>query len=69
MPYSDIRKTPDGIWEGGGHAFYLLNLIRNKLNFTYTVVAPTKVELGHKNSGILRLLNNSVIFCNLNLLI
>jgi len=45
---------------GKGYAFYLLELLSSKLNFTYTIVPPKQHVLGNSHSGILSLLYEKV---------
>ncbi|KAG7210243.1 hypothetical protein KM043_011791 [Ampulex compressa] len=55
MPFSGIAKE-NGEWIGKGYAFYILDLISNKLNFTYNIVPPDAHVLGNTKTGILGLL-------------
>ncbi|KAL0116723.1 hypothetical protein PUN28_009971 [Cardiocondyla obscurior] len=55
MPFSGLVKE-NGTWVGKGYAFYLLELLSSKLNFTYTIVPPKQHILGNSRSGILSLL-------------
>ncbi|XP_011706689.1 PREDICTED: glutamate receptor ionotropic, delta-2 [Wasmannia auropunctata] len=55
MPFSGLVKE-NGTWVGKGYAFYLLELLSSKLNFTYTIVPPKQHVLGNSQSGILNLL-------------
>ncbi|XP_033336449.2 ionotropic receptor 76b [Megalopta genalis] len=54
-PFSIIVEE-NGTWIGKGYAFDIFNLIRSKLNFTYTIVPPNEHILGNENNGILGLL-------------
>lgn len=64
MPFSGIVQE-NGKWVGKGYAFYIFDLLSLKLNFTYTIVPPTRHILGNKNSGVLSLLYNKVFVENL----
>ncbi|CAL1683662.1 unnamed protein product [Lasius platythorax] len=55
MPFSGLVQE-NGTWVGKGYAFYLLELLSSKLNFTYTIVPPKQHILGNSRSGILSLL-------------
>ncbi|EFN78995.1 Glutamate receptor delta-2 subunit [Harpegnathos saltator] len=55
MPFSGLAME-NGTWVGKGYAFYLLELLSSKLNFTYTIVPPKQHILGNKDSGIVNLL-------------
>ncbi|XP_067215019.1 glutamate receptor ionotropic, kainate 2 isoform X2 [Linepithema humile] len=55
MPFSGLVQE-NGTWVGKGYAFYLLELLSLKLNFTYTIVPPKQHVLGNKDKGILNLL-------------
>ncbi|XP_032691216.1 glutamate receptor ionotropic, delta-2 [Odontomachus brunneus] len=55
MPFSGLTME-NGTWVGKGYAFYLLELLSSKLNFTYTIVPPKQHVLGDKRKGILSLL-------------
>ncbi|KAI4497556.1 hypothetical protein M0802_007326 [Mischocyttarus mexicanus] len=55
MPFSGIIQE-NGQWIGTGYAFYILDLLSDKLNFTYTIVPPTGQIFGNKNRGILSML-------------
>ncbi|XP_011166760.1 glutamate receptor ionotropic, delta-1 isoform X2 [Solenopsis invicta] len=55
MPFSGLVKE-NGTWVGKGYAFYLLELLSSKLNFTYTIVPPKQHVLGNSQNGILNLL-------------
>jgi len=59
MPFSGLVKE-NGTWVGKGYAFYLLELLSSKLNFTYTIVPPKQHVLGNSQSGILSLLYEKV---------
>jgi len=49
MPFSGLVKE-NGTWVGKGYAFYLLELLSSKLNFTYTIV-PHNVTSVHNVYG------------------
>lgn len=51
MPLSGIKEE-NGTLVGTGYAFYLLELLRYKLNFNYTIIPPQQNILGDKKSGI-----------------
>ncbi|XP_035731946.1 uncharacterized protein LOC118445936 isoform X2 [Vespa mandarinia] len=55
MPFSGIIER-NGEWKGIGYAFYILDLLSDKLNFTYTVVPPKQQILGNKYKGIVSML-------------
>ncbi|XP_043490724.1 glutamate receptor ionotropic, delta-2 isoform X2 [Polistes fuscatus] len=55
MPFSGIIQK-NGKWIGTGYAFYILDLLSDKLNFTYTVIPPTGQIFGNKNRGIISML-------------
>ncbi|EFN61734.1 Glutamate receptor delta-2 subunit [Camponotus floridanus] len=55
MPFSGLVQE-NGTWVGKGYAFYLLELLSSKLNFTYTIIPPKQHILGNDRSGILSLL-------------
>lgn len=59
MPFSGLVME-NGTWVGKGYAFYLFELLRSKLNFTYTIVPPKKHVLSINQSGILSLLYEKV---------
>lgn len=59
MPFSGIVYE-NGKWIGKGYAFYIFDLIKSKLNFTYTIVPPEEHILGDEKSGILGLLYEKV---------
>ncbi|XP_053988095.1 glutamate receptor ionotropic, delta-2 isoform X2 [Hylaeus volcanicus] len=55
MPFSGIVEE-NGKWIGKGYAFYILDLLSSKLNFSYTIIPPREHILGNENSGVLSLL-------------
>ncbi|XP_070160806.1 glutamate receptor ionotropic, delta-2 isoform X1 [Polyergus mexicanus] len=55
MPFSGLVQE-NGTWVGKGYAFYLLELLSSKLNFSYTIIPPKQQILGNDRSGILGLL-------------
>nr|XP_050848408.1 glutamate receptor ionotropic, delta-2 isoform X1 [Vespula vulgaris] len=55
MPFSGIIQE-NGQWKGTGYAFYILDLLSDKLNFTYTVVPPKEQILGNEHKGIVSML-------------
>lgn len=59
-PYSGVLKV-NGTLVGTGYAFYLLDLIKQKLNFTYTIVLPDQQVLGDEKTGVLGLLYKKVV--------
>ncbi|XP_020295823.1 glutamate receptor ionotropic, delta-1 [Pseudomyrmex gracilis] len=60
MPFSGLAME-NGKWVGKGYAFYLLELLSSKLNFTYTIVPPKEHVLGNKRRGILKLLHDRTV--------
>lgn len=60
MPFSGLVQE-NGTWVGKGYAFYLLELLSTKLNFTYTIVPPEQQVLSSR-TGILHLLYEKVNF-------
>jgi len=58
MPFSGLVQK-NGTWVGKGYAFYLLNLLSDKLNFTYTIVPPEQHVLSSRK-GIMNLLYEQV---------
>lgn len=60
MPFSGIAKE-NGTFVGKGYAFYLLDLISAKLNFSYTIVPPSEHVLGDERNGILGLLHQKKV--------
>ncbi|KAK2587964.1 hypothetical protein KPH14_004047 [Odynerus spinipes] len=60
MPFSGIIRQ-NGQWIGTGYAFYVLDLLSDKLNFTYTVIPPTEHILGDRYSGILSMLHQKKV--------
>jgi hypothetical protein len=58
MPFSGLVQK-NGTWVGEGYAFYLLDLLSSKLNFTYTIVPPEQHVLSVRK-GILNLLYEQV---------
>lgn len=59
MPFSGLVQE-NGTWVGKGYAFYLLELLSSKLNFTYTIIPPKQHILGNNRTGILSLLYERV---------
>lgn len=59
MPFSGLVQE-NGTWVGKGYAFYLLELLSFKLNFSYTIIPPKQQILGNGQSGILGLLYEKV---------
>lgn len=59
MPFSGIIQE-NGQWKGTGYAFYILDLLSDKLNFTYTVVPPKEQILGNEHKGIVSMLYEKV---------
>ncbi|XP_050452126.1 glutamate receptor ionotropic, delta-2 isoform X2 [Cataglyphis hispanica] len=55
MPFSGLVQE-NGTWVGKGYAFYLLELLSSKLNFSYTIIPPKQHILGNRQNGILSLL-------------
>lgn len=64
MPFSGIIQE-NGEWKGTGYAFYILDLLSDKLNFTYIIVPPKEQILGNKYQGIVNMLYEKVqiLFC------
>ncbi|XP_071568283.1 glutamate receptor ionotropic, delta-1 isoform X1 [Temnothorax nylanderi] len=60
MPFSGLVKK-NGTWVGKGYAFYLLELLSSKLNFTYTIIPPEQHVLGNSQSGIISLLHEKKV--------
>lgn len=60
MPFSGLVQE-NGTWVGKGYAFYLLELLSSKLNFTYTIVPPKQQILGNSRNGILSLLHEKKV--------
>lgn len=59
MPFSGLVQE-NGTWVGKGYAFYMLELLSSKLNFSYTIIPPKQHVLGNSRNGILSLLYEKV---------
>ncbi|XP_034937609.1 glutamate receptor U1-like [Chelonus insularis] len=55
-PFSYIEDQNNGESVGKGYAFYIFNLVANKLNFTYEIIKPSPNILGNETAGMLGLL-------------